>query len=162
MWGRGPGTTKIFWGNKRKVNKDTHSVFAKLCKKKKTFELECDSSGVGICSVLLQEGHPIAYIREKQHGVSLNYPTYDKEMYALMRTLQIWKHYLVAKEFVIHSYHKSLTYLMSQHKLNKRHAKWMEYLEQFPYAIKHKKGKTRHDKNTRARRYLQIKSAMGC
>nr|AAK14317.1 putative POL3-like reverse transcriptase [Phaseolus coccineus] len=29
-----------------------------------------------------------------------------------------------------------------QHKLNKRHAKWMEFLEQFPYVIKYKKGST--------------------
>ncbi|XP_027941093.1 uncharacterized protein LOC114194886 [Vigna unguiculata] len=29
-----------------------------------------------------------------------------------------------------------------QHKLNKRHAKWMEFLKQFPYVIKYKKGKS--------------------
>jgi len=33
--------------------------------------------------VLLQEGHPIAYFNKKIHGASVNYPTYDKEMYAL-------------------------------------------------------------------------------
>jgi len=31
--------------------------------------------------------------------------------------------------------------LKGQHKLNKRHAKWMEFLEQFSYVIKYKKGK---------------------
>jgi len=70
----------------------------------KTFELEYDSSEIGIGAVLLQEGHPIAYFSEKLHGASLNYLTYDKEMYALVRALQTWKHYLVSKEFVIHSH----------------------------------------------------------
>ena len=59
-----------------------------------------------------------------------------------MRALKTWEHYLVSKEFVIHSDHDSLKYLKGQHKLNKRHAKWMEFLEQFPYVIKYKKGST--------------------
>ena len=112
----------------------------------KTFELECDASGIGICAVLLQEGHPIAYFCEKLHGASLCYPT-------LVRALQTWEHYLVAKEFVIHSEHESLKYLKSQHKLNKRHAKWMEYLKQFPYVIKYKKGKTNIVANALSRRH---------
>lgn len=108
----------------------------------KTFELECDASGVGVGAVLLQGGHPIAYFSEKLHSATLNYPTYDKELYALIRALQTWEHYLVSKEFVIHSDYQSLKYIRGQSKLNKRHAKWVEYLEQFPYVIKCKKGKT--------------------
>nr|KYP59055.1 Transposon Ty3-I Gag-Pol polyprotein [Cajanus cajan] len=106
----------------------------------KTFEIECDASGIGIRVVLLQGGHPIAYFSEKLHGSALNYPTYDKELYALVRALQTWKHYLVTKEFVIHNDHESLKYLRDQGKLNKRYAKWVDYLEQFPYVIKYKKG----------------------
>jgi len=108
----------------------------------KPFELECDASGVGIGVVLIQDGHPIAYFSEKLHGVTLNYPTYDKELYALIRALQTWEHYLVSQEFIIHSDHESLKYLKGQHKLNKRHAKWVEFLEQFQYVIKYKKGKS--------------------
>jgi len=102
----------------------------------KTFELECDASGVGVGVVLLQGGHPITSFSEKLHGAALNYTTYDKGIYALVRALQTWEYYLVSKEFLIHSDHKSLKYIRGQCKLNKRHTKWVEFLEQFPYVIK--------------------------
>ena len=108
----------------------------------KTFELECDASRVGVGVVLLQDGHPIYYFNEKLHGATLNYPTYDKELYALIKALQTCEHCLVSKEFFIHSDHESHKYIRGQSKLNKRHAKWVEYLEKFPYVIKYKKGKT--------------------
>ena len=78
---------------------------------------------------------------EKLGGPSLNYSTYDKELYALVRTLETWQHYLRSKEFVIHSDHESLKHIKSQAKLNRSHAKWVEFIETFTYVIKHKKGK---------------------
>src|SRR5215470_19535225 len=107
----------------------------------KMFEIECDASGIGIGAVLLQEKRPIAYFSEKLSGAALNYPTYDKEMYALVRTLETWQHYLWPKEFVIHTDHESLKHLKGQGKLNRRHAKWVEFIETFPYVIKYKQGK---------------------
>jgi hypothetical protein len=75
------------------------------------------------------------------NGAVLNYSTYDKELYALVRSLETWQHYLCPKEFVIHSDHESLKHIRSHVKLNHRHAKWVEFIESFPYVIKHKKGK---------------------
>ena len=49
-------------------------------------------SYIGIGVVLLQEGHPIAYFSEKLKGIHLNYSTYDKEIYALVKALQNWQH----------------------------------------------------------------------
>nr|KYP38009.1 Retrovirus-related Pol polyprotein from transposon 17.6 [Cajanus cajan] len=97
----------------------------------KTFELECDASGIGIGVVLLQGGHSIPYFSEKLKGASLNYPTYDKELYALVRALQTWEHYLVSKEFVIHSHHESLKYLRGQGKLKKDMPNGYNFLNSF-------------------------------
>ena len=105
----------------------------------KTFEIECDASGTGIGAVLKQEGRPLAYFSEKMNGAVLNYPVYDKELYAVIRALETWQHYLMPKEFVIHTDHESLKYLHGQGKLNKRHAKWSSFLETFPYVIRYKK-----------------------
>ena len=122
-------------------DKLTHAPLLQLPDFTKTFELECDASGIGLGGVLLQEAKPIAYFSGKVSGAGLNYSTYDKELYALVRTLETWQHYLWPKEFVIHSDHESLKHIRSQAKLNRRHAKWVEFIESFPYVIKHKKGK---------------------
>jgi hypothetical protein len=55
--------------------------------------------------------------------------------------LETWQHYLFPKEFVIHSDHESLKHLKRQLKLNRRHAKWCEFIESFLYIVKYKKGK---------------------
>ena len=64
-----------------------------------------------------------------------------KSFFALVRVLQVWQHYLWPKEFIINSDHESLKYLKGQANLSKRHAKWVEFMESFPYIVKYKKGK---------------------
>ncbi|KAG7564179.1 Reverse transcriptase domain [Arabidopsis suecica] len=125
----------------------------------KTFEIECDASGLGTGAVLMQDHKPIAFFSEKLGGATLNYPTYDKELYALVRALQTWQYYLWPKEFVIHTVHKSLKHLKGQQKLNKRHARWVEFIETFPYVIKYKKGKDNVVADALSRRYcMQTRS----
>jgi hypothetical protein len=133
-----------------------HASFLQLSDFNKTFELKCDASGIGLGGVLLQDGKPVTYFSEKLSGPFLNYSTYDKELYALVRTLKIWHHYLWPKEFVIHSDHESLKYICSQGKLNRRHAKWVEFIESFSYIIKHKKGKENIIADALSRRYTLL------
>jgi hypothetical protein len=89
----------------------------------------------------MQQGKTISYFSENLGGAQLNYSVYDKEFYALARVLESWQHYLWTKEFVIHSNHEALKYLKGQAKLNRRHAKWVEFIKTFPYIVKYKKGK---------------------
>ena len=128
----------------------------------KTFEIKCDASGIGIGAVLMQERRPIAYFSEKLSGAALNYPTYDKEMYALVRALETWQHYLLPKEFVIHTDHESLKHLKGQGKLHKRHAKWVEFIEPFPYVIKYKQGKENVVADALSRRFSKMAHFIPC
>jgi hypothetical protein len=77
-------------------------------------------------------------------------------LYALVRVLETWQNYLWPKEFVIHSDHESLKYIRGQSKLNKRHTKWVEFIETFPYIIKHKKGKDNVIADALSRRYSML------
>ncbi|GKC31032.1 RNA-directed DNA polymerase, partial [Tanacetum coccineum] len=122
------------------------------------FEVECDASGVGIGAVLSQLGRPIAYFSEKFNDAKRRYTTYDKEFYAIVRALDHWQHYLISKEFILHSDHEALKYIQGQHKLQPRHAKWVEYLQAFTFTIKHKSGKLNKGADALSRKYALINS----
>ena len=125
----------------RLKDKLTSSPLLTLPNFSKTFEIEYDALGLVIGAILMQDGQPITYVSKKLNGVSLKYPTNDKEIYALVHALETWQHYLLPKELVIHTDHESLKHLKGKNKLNKRHAKWSEFIESFPYVIKNKQGK---------------------
>jgi hypothetical protein len=137
-------------------DKLTHAPLLQLPNFNETFELACDASGFDLGGVLLQGGKHVSYFSEKLSGPSLNYSTYDKELLDLVRTLETWQHYLWPKEFVIHSNHESLKHIRSQPKLNRRHAKWVEFIESFPYIIKHKSGKENIIVDALSRRYTML------
>jgi hypothetical protein len=134
----------------------THAPLLQLPNFDKVFELECDASGIGLGAVLLQDHKPIAYFSEKLSGAALKYSTYDKELYALVRTLQTWQHYLWPREFIIHSDHEALKHIRTQTNLNRRHAKWVEFIESFPYIIKHKNGKENVIADALSRRHMML------
>jgi hypothetical protein len=49
-----------------------------------------------------------------------------------------------------------LKHIRGQAKLNKHHAKWVEFIETFPYIIKHKKGKENVIVDALSRRYTML------
>ena len=90
-------------------------------------------------------------------GASLKYPTYDKELYALVRALKTWQHYLWPREFVFHTDHESLKHLKGQVKLNQGHAIWLEYIETFSYVIRYKQDKENIVADALSQRYVLLK-----
>lgn len=51
-------------------------------------------------AMLTQHDKPICYHSDTFNLVVVNYPTYDKELYALVQSVKKWKHYLMGKETV--------------------------------------------------------------
>jgi len=73
-------------------------------------------------------------------GSKKNYSTYDLEFYAIVQSLKHWRHYLVQKQFIFITDHEALENINDQHKLSRRHAKWVAYLQEFTFALRHQVG----------------------
>ncbi|GJY38339.1 RNA-directed DNA polymerase [Tanacetum coccineum] len=120
------------------------------------FQVKCDASGVGIGGVQSQNQRPIPFFSEKLNDVRCKYSTYDKEFYAIVRSLDTWRHYLLSNEFVLFSDHEALKFINGQHKLKPRHAKWVEFIQDFSFVIRHKVGSNNQVADALSRRHLLI------
>jgi hypothetical protein len=103
----------------------------------KTFQVRCDASGFSVGVVLRQDNRSIAYFSEKLNETKMKYSTYDKEFYAVIQVLKKWRHYLILKEFVLYSDNHALQFITRHEKLNQKHAKWVESMQNFTFVIKH-------------------------
>ncbi|XP_059441928.1 uncharacterized protein LOC132174260 [Corylus avellana] len=107
----------------------------------KLFEDECDASIVGIGVVLSQEGKPMELFSEKLGEARQKWSTYELELYAVLKALKVWEHYLIQCEFVLYIDHQALKFINSEKNLNLMHAWWVSYFQQFTFSLKHKLGK---------------------
>ena len=71
-----------------------------------------------------------------------NYEIYDKEMLAIIRGLENWRHLLEDAhfKFEIWTDYKNLKYFMKAQKLNHRQVQWALYLLRFDFTLKHVPG----------------------
>ena len=49
------------------------------------FEIQIDASDYAMGTILMQHGKPISFHSENFNGAVINYPTYDKELYVLVK-----------------------------------------------------------------------------
>ncbi|GJX89121.1 putative mitochondrial protein [Tanacetum coccineum] len=106
----------------------------------KEFVVETDACDVGIGAVLLQEGHPIAYMSKALSPKHQALSTYEKEFLAVLLALEKWRGYLMDRHFKIKTDHFSLKYLLDQRLTTPSQTKWLPKLLGFDYEISYKKG----------------------
>ncbi|CAA7037672.1 unnamed protein product [Microthlaspi erraticum] len=106
----------------------------------KPFVVETDACGQGIGAVLMQEGHPLAYISRHLKGKQLHLSIYEKELLAVVFVVQKWRHYLLQGHFVIKTDQRSLKYLLEQRLNTPIQQQWLPKLLEFDYEIQYKQG----------------------
>ena len=82
---------------------------------------------------------PVAYISKLLNETERNYKIHDKKMLAVIRCLEVWRHFLEGSrsKFKVWTDHKNLEYFMSNQKLNRRQAQWALYLSRFDFILKY-------------------------
>jgi hypothetical protein len=75
------------------------------------FSIEIDACDTGVGVVLMQQGHPVAYMSKALGPKNAALSTYEKECLAVLMAIDKWKSYLKHGEFTIVTDHKSLLHL---------------------------------------------------
>lgn len=78
----------------------------------KEFTVETNASSGGIGAVLLQQGHPIAFISKVLSKKHQSLSVYDKQLFAVLFAVKKWHQFLVGRHFVIKTDHKPLKFLI--------------------------------------------------
>jgi len=109
--------------------------------------MEVDTSDYAMGGVLSMEcedrlWRPVAFLSKSLNEIERNYEIYDKEMLAIIRGLENWRHLLEGAQFKFEIWtdHKNLEYFMKAQKLNRRQAQWALYLSRFDFTLKHVPG----------------------
>jgi RNase H-like domain found in reverse transcriptase len=85
---------------------------------------------------------PCAFFSKKNSPAECNYEIYDKEMLAIIRSLEEWDAELRSvSKFEIRSDHKNLEYFMSVRKLTERQMRWSLILSRYNFTISYLPGK---------------------
>lgn len=123
------------------------------------FVLTTDASSVALGAVLSQisEGrdHPIAFASRTLSQTEQKYSTIEKELLAVVYACTHFKPYLYGKRFTLQTDHKPLQWLFTMKNANTRLMKWIFYLNDFEFDIKHIDGKTNYVADALSRIDLQ-------
>jgi hypothetical protein len=95
----------------------------------------------GLGGLLMQNGYVIGYESKNIKEHERNYATHDLELVAIAHALRMWRHYLMRKKFKLRTNHIGLKYFFEQTTLNARKTRWLEFLSEYDFDIKHIKEK---------------------
>ncbi|XP_073041944.1 uncharacterized protein [Primulina eburnea] len=108
------------------------------------FELMCDASDIALGAVLGQKMykflHVIYYASMTLSGAQLNYSTTEKELLAVVFSLDKFQPYLVGSKVIVHTDHSALKYILNKKDAKPRLIRWILLLQEFDIEIVNRKG----------------------
>jgi hypothetical protein len=111
------GKEKFVWGLSQQKSFDDlkkhlrSSLVLLISDLQHPFDIETYASDYVVGVVLTQHDHTMEYHSETLSYVVCKYPTYEKEMYSIMKFCLHWRHYILGKEKVIHTDDKPLQFM---------------------------------------------------
>lgn len=114
----------------------------------KKFILTTDASNAAIGAILSQEliegeEQVIYFYSRKMSKAEQNYSVTDKELLAVVKGINHFRHYLNGKEFVLKTDHKALECLNKSTELSSRLMRWALHLQEYKFKLTYIEG----DKN---------------
>jgi transposase InsO family protein len=109
--------------------------------------IECDSSDFVNAGCLSQPDadgvlRPVAFFSRRLNPAECNYDIYDKELMAIVRAFEEWRSELEGAGVPVEvlSDHKNLQSFMTTKRLNRRQARWSEFLSRFNFRLIYRPG----------------------
>jgi hypothetical protein len=119
-------------------------------------EIQCDASKKGLGAALLQNGKPIAYASRTLTDTKQRYAQIEKEMLAIVFSLEKFNQYTYGCHVKIQSDHKPLESILKKSLAcaPRRLQGMMMRLQKYDYEVRYERGKNMHLADTLSRAYL--------
>ncbi|GMF19987.1 unnamed protein product [Phytophthora fragariaefolia] len=109
------------------------------------FIVTTDASGYCVGGVLSQKynghDHRLAFLSKTLGVYEQNWPTHEKELYAIKLSLKTWRHYLYGRHFDIYTDNSACQWLLHHPKVSSKLARFLTYyFAQFDFTLHHLKG----------------------
>jgi hypothetical protein len=134
----------------------TSAPILKIADPDEDFVVCTDACKEGLGGVLSQKDHVVCFESRKLKEHERNYATHDLELATIVHALKMWRHYLMGKRFELRTYHCGLKHLFGQPTLNARKTRWLEFLSEYDFEIKHIKGKENQVVDALSRRAHEV------
>ncbi|QRW18440.1 Retrotransposable element Tf2 protein [Rhizoctonia solani] len=110
--------------------------------------LETDASGAALGSILSQQQedgrlHPLGFLSKSFKGAEQNYDTHNKELLAIIQSLEYWRIFLegTIHPITVFTNHRNLEYWKESQTFNRCHARWHLLLAGYNFQIVYRPGK---------------------
>jgi hypothetical protein len=155
-------TTDFIWTNDCEISFQTHKHFLTsndhvlaLPDFNKLFVIEFDASKYGIGGVLSQKQgrhfKPIAYFSKHLTKTERNYSTSEREMLAVVLSVEHFKQYVYGQAFTVYSDHEPLKFLATTDVPAPRLARLQKRLGIYNYTLEYRPGKSHQNADALSR-----------